>query len=180
MKQTIRVRSGNGRRTDAPTVPLAESPLTRMGLLMPRSVSAGAFASLADTATWTLQSRLDMRSFSCLTIRARDGALLFRVGEIFRCHSGGCSQSLVRDTVKIPVPMQCVFPNREEFHGTWHRESCLISLQPEIAQSRMLIRTPAERPMIFSLRFFDRKIVDARVPAPHQSMFIKFPILVAV
>ena len=56
----------------------------------------------------------------------------------------------------------------------------LISLQPEIAQSRMLIRTPAQRRMIFSLRFFDRKIVDARVPASHQSMFIKFPILVAV
>jgi hypothetical protein len=43
-----------------------------------------------------------MRSFSCLTIRARDGAPLFRIGEIFRCHSGGCSQSLVRDTGKIP------------------------------------------------------------------------------
>jgi len=48
VKQIIRVRSGKGGRTDAPTVPLAESPLARMGLLMPRSVSAGAFASLAE------------------------------------------------------------------------------------------------------------------------------------
>ena len=61
---------------------------------------------LLSTATWTLPSRLDMRSFSYLTIRARDGALLFRVSDIFHCYSGGCSQSLVRDT---PVPMQCVF-----------------------------------------------------------------------
>lgn len=53
---------------------------------------------LLSTATGMLQSRLGTRSFSCLTIRARDGALLFRIGEIFRCHSGGCSRSLVRDT----------------------------------------------------------------------------------
>ena len=67
----------------------------------------GPSRQLLSTATWTLQSRPDMRSFSYLTIRARDGAPLFRVGEIFRCHSGGCSQSLVRDTVKTPVRMQC-------------------------------------------------------------------------
>src|SRR4029079_15625526 len=59
-------------------------------------------------------------------------------------------------------------------------ESCLTSLQSEIAQSRVLIRTPAERPMIFSLRFFDWKIVNAGVPAQHQSVLIKFPVLVAV
>src|SRR6476620_3966630 len=53
---------------------------------------------LLSTATWTLPSRLDMRSFSCLTIRALDGALLFSVSDIFHCYSGGCSQSLVRDT----------------------------------------------------------------------------------
>jgi hypothetical protein len=142
----------------------------------------GPSRQLLNTATWTLQNRLDMRSFSCLTIRARDGALLFRIGEIFDCHSGGCSQPLVRDTVKIPVPIQCVFPIERSFIAmwTWYRESCLTSLQPEIAQSRMLIRTPPKRPMIFSLRFFERKIIDARVPAPHQPMFIKFPILVTV
>ena len=62
----------------------------------------GPSRQLLSTATWTLQSRLDMRSFSYLTIRARDGAPLFRVGEIFRCHSGGYSQSLVR-RVLIPA-----------------------------------------------------------------------------
>jgi len=34
--------------------------------------------------------------------------------------------------------------------------------------------------MILSLRFFDRKIVDAGIPELHQPMFIKFPILVTV
>ena len=67
----------------------------------------GLSRQLLSTATWTLQSRPDMRSFSYLTIRARDGAPLFRIGEIFGCHSGGCSQSLVRDTVNTPVRMQC-------------------------------------------------------------------------
>ena len=62
----------------------------------------GPARQLLSTATWTLQTRLDIRSFSCLTIRARDGPPLFRVGEIFRCHSGGRSQSLIRDTIKTP------------------------------------------------------------------------------
>ena len=40
----------------------------------------------------------------------------------------------------------------------------------------VIIGTPAKRPMILSLRFFDRKIVDAGIPALHQPMFVKFPI----
>ena len=97
VKQTIRVRSGNGRRTDAPTVPLLNRLLQEWGCSWRDRCQPGPSRQLLSTATWTLQSRLDMRSFSCLTIRARDGAPLFRVGEIFRCHSGGCPQSLVRD-----------------------------------------------------------------------------------
>jgi hypothetical protein len=156
--------------------------LKEWGCSCPDRSQPGPSRQLLNTATWRLQSRPDMRSFSCLTIRARDGALLFRIGEIFHCHSGGCSQSLVRDRGKIPVALQCMSPIERSFIAirTLHRESCLTSLQPEIGQSWMLIRTPAERPMIFSLRFLNRKIIDARVPAPHQSLFIKFPILVAV
>src|SRR5207344_2823265 len=70
----------------------------------------GPSRQLLSTATWTLQSRPDMPSFSYLTIRAHDGALLFRVGEIFRCHSRGDSQSLIRGTVKTPVCIQSVLP----------------------------------------------------------------------
>jgi hypothetical protein len=102
VKQTIRVRSGNGRRTDAPTVAFAESPLTRMGLLMLRSVSAGAFASLAEYGNMDASNSSRYAFIFMPNIRARDGAPLFRVGEIFHCHSRGCSQSLLRDTVKTP------------------------------------------------------------------------------
>ena len=114
----------------------------------------GPSRQLLSTATWTLQSRL--RSFSCLTIRARDGALLFRVGEIFRCHSGGCSQSLVRDTVKIPVPMQCVFPNREEFHRH-------MDMAPRIVPNQFTAR--------------DRSIPDAHPDAGPAANDIFAPIL---
>src|SRR6478609_3949306 len=89
---------------------------------------------LLNTATWTLPSRLDMRSFSCLTIRARDGALLFRVSDIFHCYSGGCSQSLVRDT---PVPMQCVFPLWTRSKDVGH----LSSLHVAVGGGRRFLRT---------------------------------------
>ena len=34
--------------------------------------------------------------------------------------------------------------------------------------------------MIFSVRFFDRKIIDAREPQTHQAIVVVFPIFVAV
>src|SRR3954452_20022675 len=52
--------------------------------------------------------------------------------------------------------------------------------QTEFAQTGMIVRTAAERPMIFARAFGDRQIVDAGDAQPHQSMFVKFPILVAV
>src|SRR5271165_5146439 len=44
----------------------------------------------------------------------------------------------------------------------------------------MLVRTTPQRPVIFAVRFFDRKIIDARQPQTHQTIFVKFPILVAI
>src|ERR1700730_12203307 len=44
----------------------------------------------------------------------------------------------------------------------------------------MLVRTTPQRPVIFTVRFFDRKIIDARQPQTHQTIFIKFPILIAI
>src|SRR3954451_14340480 len=52
--------------------------------------------------------------------------------------------------------------------------------QTEFAQTGMIVRTAAERPIIFARAFGDRQIVDAGDAQPHQSMFVKFPILVAV
>ena len=37
-------------------------------------------------------------------------------------------------------------------------------LETEIAQSGMVIRTTSKRPMIFTIRFFDRSIIDTRKP----------------
>ena len=34
--------------------------------------------------------------------------------------------------------------------------------------------------MIFSLRLFDREIVDGSVAKPHQAMIIKLPVLIAI
>ena len=44
----------------------------------------------------------------------------------------------------------------------------------------MCIRTAAEWPVKFTLRLPNRKIVDACVPQPHQTMVIKLPVLIAV
>src|SRR2546430_5832186 len=44
----------------------------------------------------------------------------------------------------------------------------------------MRIGPAAKRPMIFSFRLLDWEIVDACVAKPHQTMIIKFPILIAV
>src|SRR4030095_12054578 len=44
----------------------------------------------------------------------------------------------------------------------------------------MSIRTPTKRPMILAIRLFDRQVIDAGKPQPHQTIFVKFPILVAV
>src|SRR6266436_6672747 len=44
----------------------------------------------------------------------------------------------------------------------------------------MRVRTAPKWPMIFSLRFLDREIIDACVAKLHQAMVTKLPILIAV
>src|SRR5580704_11204385 len=44
----------------------------------------------------------------------------------------------------------------------------------------MLVRTTPQRPVIFTVRFFDRKIIDARQPQTHQTIFVTLPLLVAI
>src|SRR5262245_33465508 len=44
----------------------------------------------------------------------------------------------------------------------------------------MPIRTAPKRPMILAIWLFDRQIIDGRKPPPHQTVFVKLPILVAV
>ena len=44
----------------------------------------------------------------------------------------------------------------------------------------MRVGAPAKRPMIFAVRFFDRKIVDAGKPPLHQAVRIEFPVFITV
>src|SRR5579872_1433127 len=44
----------------------------------------------------------------------------------------------------------------------------------------MIVRTAAQRPMIFPFRFRDAQIVDARDATPHQAVLVKFPVLITV
>src|SRR5215467_3145439 len=56
----------------------------------------------------------------------------------------------------------------------------LSTLQPAVAQARMVVGPPPKRPAEFPLRLRDRQIVDARETAPHQPLFVELPVLVAV
>src|SRR5580692_3342055 len=44
----------------------------------------------------------------------------------------------------------------------------------------MIVRTTAERPMIKTVLFADRQIVDARQAYPHQAVLVELPVLIAV
>src|SRR5215813_7993082 len=44
----------------------------------------------------------------------------------------------------------------------------------------MIIGAAAERPVILALVLFDREIIDAGDPQPHQSMLVELPVLVAI
>src|SRR5580658_4746797 len=54
------------------------------------------------------------------------------------------------------------------------------TLQSQIAEARVIIRTPAQRPVKFSVRGSDWQIVDAGVAPTHVTLRCEFPILVAV
>jgi hypothetical protein len=56
----------------------------------------------------------------------------------------------------------------------------MASLQPEIAQRRMIIRTPSQGPPIFAGAFIDRRVVDARNSHPHQAFVVELSVPVPV
>src|SRR5262249_13243441 len=55
-----------------------------------------------------------------------------------------------------------------------------FDLEPEIAQRRVAVGTAAERPVVFALALFNRKIIDAGNTQLHQAVLVEFPVLVAV
>src|SRR5262245_37503147 len=52
--------------------------------------------------------------------------------------------------------------------------------EPKCRQPGMIVRAPAERPMILTLALLDRLIVDAGDTQPHQTLLVELPILVAI
>src|SRR5262249_45224980 len=58
--------------------------------------------------------------------------------------------------------------------------SFIVLLKAEIAQWGMIIRPATEWPVVFALTVFDREIIDAGDPPPHQAFRVELPILVSV
>src|ERR1700677_1331806 len=54
------------------------------------------------------------------------------------------------------------------------------ALEPKLAQAGMTVRTTAERPVIKTVLFADRQIVDAREAQAHQAVPVELPVLIAV
>src|SRR6185436_19548098 len=57
--------------------------------------------------------------------------------------------------------------------------SCVAS-QTEIGQARMMIGAAAGRPMELAVGLLDWQIVDARDASLHQSLFVEFPVFIAI
>jgi 2-keto-3-deoxy-L-rhamnonate aldolase RhmA len=57
---------------------------------------------------------------------------------------------------------------------------CVVGLQPEFAQGGVIIGPSSQWPTVLALGFFDWEIVDAGDASAHQSLLIKFPVLVAI
>jgi len=53
-------------------------------------------------------------------------------------------------------------------------------LQSELAQSRMIIWPPTERPAKFSFDLIDRQIIDTGKAQAHQTVLIELPVFVAI
>src|SRR5882762_6890510 len=54
------------------------------------------------------------------------------------------------------------------------------ALEAKLRKPRMIIRPPAERPMVFALVFANGQIVDAGDAAAHIAEIVKFPVLISV
>ena len=54
------------------------------------------------------------------------------------------------------------------------------ALKTQVAQPRVVVGAPSAWPVKLALRLFDRQVIDAGVPRIHQTLGVKFPILIAV
>src|SRR5579859_2340847 len=63
---------------------------------------------------------------------------------------------------------------------SWRCPQSQTYLQPQVAQSRMVVGTAAERPVVEPLRLLNGKIVDAGMAPVHQAVIAEFPHFVPV
>ena len=54
------------------------------------------------------------------------------------------------------------------------------ALKSELAQTWMIVRSTAERPMKFALAFLNRRVIDAGDAQAHQACLIELPVLIAI
>src|SRR5262245_34072866 len=55
-----------------------------------------------------------------------------------------------------------------------------VPLKAQVAEGRVIVRTTAERPVIFALAIPNGQVVDARDAPPHQPVRVELPVLVAI
>src|SRR4051812_19090664 len=55
-----------------------------------------------------------------------------------------------------------------------------FALEPQLGKPRMVVRPPAQGPMVLALRRLDRRIVDAGDAPAHQAVLVKLPVFVPV
>src|SRR5262245_65886240 len=55
-----------------------------------------------------------------------------------------------------------------------------VPSEAQVAEPRMIIGAPAERPAILAFALRDRRIVDARDAHAHEALLVELPVLVAV
>ena len=60
------------------------------------------------------------------------------------------------------------------------RFGATVPLHSEVAQTRVVVWTTAQRPVKFSLFAGNRHVIGAGETTPHQAMIIELPVLIAV
>src|SRR5262249_32524067 len=69
---------------------------------------------------------------------------------------------------------------RAEMSAIWSRGSRRRGSEAQIAETRVIVRPAAERPVVLAIGSRDREVVDAGEPHAHEPLVVELPVLVAV
>jgi hypothetical protein len=177
VKQTMRLRTGNGClvATAAAIGPLGELPTLETRLLMMRSAPVMWGASLAKEGK-VHASELPPYSLVFMPKVSRpDRAPLFRLGEIFRCHSRGCSRSLVRDTVQSLKSAQvCAWlpdsPRLKSLRLAWHLSRARVVDASSINQANFSPAHHGHQPDQFNSGAQETRMMRSPLIAPERRL----------